>query len=157
MTFSLPCPRASQLRREHREAQRKLSETRENPESSGERVPPSLDMPEIEPGTGYTITTLTSFILVLIGLVVFLGAIGLQWAKLQWLVAALGVGLGFGLQEIVANFGSGIILLFERPIRVGDTVTIDGVTGTVSRILREAGIEIPFPQRDIHVRSITDT
>jgi potassium efflux system protein len=93
-----------------------------------------LSRMKLEPGTGYAITTLTTYTLVLVGLVVFLGVIGVQWSKLQWLVAALGVGLGFGLQEIVANFVSGIILLFERPIRVGDTVTIDGITGTVSRI-----------------------
>ncbi|MBA1330517.1 hypothetical protein QQ73_04850, partial [Candidatus Endoriftia persephone str. Guaymas] len=60
--------------------------------------------------------------------------IGLQWSSIQWLVAAMGVGLGFGLQEIVANFISGLILLFERPIRVGDVVTIDETTGVVSRI-----------------------
>ncbi|MEW8348789.1 MAG: mechanosensitive ion channel domain-containing protein, partial [Candidatus Thiodiazotropha taylori] len=60
--------------------------------------------------------------------------IGFQWSSIQWLVAALGVGLGFGLQEIVANFISGIILLFERPIRVGDVVTLDDTTGVVSRI-----------------------
>jgi potassium efflux system protein len=52
----------------------------------------------------------------------------------QWLVAAASVGLGFGLQEIFANFVSGIILLFERPMRVGDVVTIGSTTGTVSKI-----------------------
>jgi potassium efflux system protein len=52
----------------------------------------------------------------------------------QWLVAAMGVGLGFGLKEIFANFFSGLILLFERPIRIGDTVTIDGLSGTVTKI-----------------------
>jgi potassium-dependent mechanosensitive channel len=56
----------------------------------------------------------------------------------QWLVAAMGLGLGFGLQEIFANFISGLIILFERPVRVGDVVTIDGVTGVVSRIRMRA-------------------
>ena len=58
----------------------------------------------------------------------------MSWNKLQWLVAALSVGLGFGLQEIFANFISGLIILFERPVRIGDMVTIGEMTGTVSRI-----------------------
>lgn len=60
--------------------------------------------------------------------------IGADWSQLKWIVAALGVGLGFGLQEIVANFVSGLIILFERPVRVGDLVSIGPTTGTVSRI-----------------------
>ncbi|PFG53483.1 potassium efflux system protein [Marinobacter sp. LV10R520-4] len=93
-----------------------------------------LSRMHLQPGSGYAITTITTYVVVLMGVVFCLAVIGVQWSKLQWLIAALGVGLGFGLQEIVANFVSGIILLFERPIRVGDTVTIGGVTGTVSRI-----------------------
>ncbi len=107
-----------------------------------------LSRMKLEPGTGYAITTLTTYTLVLIGVVVFLGVIGVQWSKLQWLVAALGVGLGFGLQEIVANFVSGIILLFERPIRVGDTVTIDGITGTVSRIRIRATTLVDWDRKE---------
>jgi len=72
--------------------------------------------------------------IVIIGILVSVNLLGAQWSKLQWLIAALSVGLGFGLQEIVANFVSGIVLLFERPVRLGDTITIAGHTGTVSRI-----------------------
>ena len=107
-----------------------------------------LSRMKLEPGTGYAITTLTTYTLVFIGVVVFLGVIGVQWSKLQWLVAALGVGLGFGLQEIVANFVSGIILLFERPIRVGDTVTIGGITGTVSRIRIRATTLVDWDRKE---------
>ncbi len=107
-----------------------------------------LSRMKLEPGTGYAITTLTTYTLVLVGFVVFLGVIGVQWSKLQWLVAALGVGLGFGLQEIVANFVSGIILLFERPIRVGDTVTIGGITGTVSRIRIRATTLVDWDRKE---------
>jgi potassium efflux system protein len=60
--------------------------------------------------------------------------IGVQWSQLQWLVAALGVGIGFGLQEIVANFISGLIILFERPVRVGDIVTVGDTDGVVTKI-----------------------
>lgn len=88
----------------------------------------------LAPGSSYAVTTISTYCIVIIGIVMSLGAIGAQWSKLQWLVAALGVGLGFGLQEIVANFVSGLILLFERPVRVGDTVTVGEHTGTVSRI-----------------------
>ena len=59
---------------------------------------------------------------------------GFSWSRVQWLAAALTFGLGFGLQEIVANFVSGLILLVERPVRVGDVVTIGTLMGTVTRI-----------------------
>ncbi|MCA9062566.1 MAG: mechanosensitive ion channel [Planctomycetaceae bacterium] len=87
-----------------------------------------------EPGLRYAITTITRYMLLLAGFVTVFRVIGVQWASVQWLAAGLSVGLGFGLQEVFANFISGLIILFERPIRIGDIVTIDGVTGVVSRI-----------------------
>ena len=89
---------------------------------------------KLSQGTPYTITTLLTYILVAVGGAWAFSTLGMSWSKLQWLFAALSVGLGFGMQEIFANFVSGIILLFERPIRVGDTVTINDVTGTVAKI-----------------------
>lgn len=88
----------------------------------------------IDSGTRYAIVTIARYCILAIGIVVAFNWIGADWSQLQWIIAALGVGLGFGLQEIVANFVSGIIILFERPVRVGDTVSIGGTTGTVSRI-----------------------
>lgn len=88
----------------------------------------------LETGARYALTTLMQYLIAGIGLITAFSTIGFQWSSIQWLVAALGVGLGFGLQEIVANFVSGIIILFERPIRVGDVVTLDDTTGVVSRI-----------------------
>jgi len=88
----------------------------------------------ISASVGYTISTLLNYIILGAGFIVVLSALGLNWSKLQWLVAALGVGIGFGLQEIVANFISGLIILFERPIRVGDVVSIGNQDGTVVRI-----------------------
>lgn len=102
----------------------------------------------LEPGVGYAITTMATYIIVFIGIIAALGVLGVQWSKLQWLVAALGVGLGFGLQEIVANFVSGLILLFERPIRVGDTVSIGGITGTVSRIRIRATTLVDWDRKE---------
>ncbi len=84
--------------------------------------------------TRYAITTVSRYLITTVGVVVAFGMLGVGWSKVQWLVAAISVGLGFGLQEIFANFVSGLILLFEQPIRVGDTVTVNGVSGTVSRI-----------------------
>lgn len=88
----------------------------------------------LDSGARYALTSLLQYLIVGIGIISAFTTIGFQWSSIQWLVAALGVGLGFGLQEIVANFISGIILLFERPIRVGDVVTLDDTTGVVSRI-----------------------
>ncbi|MCC9658115.1 mechanosensitive ion channel [Rhodopirellula sp. JC737] len=92
-----------------------------------ERLP--LDKP-----ARYAITTLGTYALITIGILLTAKALGLHWQNIQWLVAALGVGLGFGLQEIFANFISGLILLFEQPIRVGDVVTLGDTTGVVARI-----------------------
>ncbi|MEA3413771.1 MAG: mechanosensitive ion channel, partial [Pseudomonadota bacterium] len=88
----------------------------------------------IDHGARYAITTLLSYTLVAGGIMAVFTILGGRWSELKWLVAALSVGLGFGLQEIVANFVSGIIILFERPVRVGDIVTVGDTTGVVSRI-----------------------
>lgn len=93
-----------------------------------------LQRARIDSGTRYAISTIVRYAILAIGLLIAFHGIGVDWSKLQWVAAALGVGLGFGLQEIVANFISGLIILFERPVRVGDVVTIGDTTGTVSRI-----------------------
>ncbi len=85
-------------------------------------------------GSAYATTTLLSYAIAGLGFVMALSTLGVSWDKLQWLVAALSVGIGFGMQAIFANFISGLILLFERPVRIGDLVTIGTVTGTVNRI-----------------------
>jgi potassium efflux system protein len=82
----------------------------------------------------YAITSLSKYTIAAIGIVMAFNAIGIGWSNVQWLVAAMTVGLAFGLQEIFANFVSGIIILFERPVRVGDVVTVGNVSGTVSKI-----------------------
>ena len=89
---------------------------------------------DVSQGARYATSTLLNYVIVGSGIIAALGTLGLQWSLLQWLVAALGVGIGFGLQEIVANFISGLIILFERPIRVGDVVSIGDKDGVVTRI-----------------------
>jgi potassium efflux system protein len=88
----------------------------------------------IEAGTRYAVAAVSRYLIAIVGIIFAFRSIGFDWSQVQWIVAALGVGVGFGLQEIVANFISGLIILFERPVRVGDTVTIGNLTGTVSRI-----------------------
>ncbi|MDZ4782495.1 MAG: mechanosensitive ion channel [Planctomycetia bacterium] len=88
----------------------------------------------VESGAKFAIKTVASYLISVIGIVWTLDQIGIAWVHVQWLVAAISVGLGFGLQEIFGNFVSGLIILFERPIRVGDIVTVGQTTGCVSRI-----------------------
>lgn len=88
----------------------------------------------LAPGNRYAVSTISRYTIYAGGTLLVLSLIGLKWDDVQWLVAAMGVGLGFGLKEIFANFFSGILILFERPIRIGDTVTIGDISGTVSRI-----------------------
>ncbi|MCX7427698.1 MAG: mechanosensitive ion channel [Planctomycetia bacterium] len=92
----------------------------------------------VEPAVRYTIGTVSRYAITVVGLVSVCHSVGISWDKVQWLVAAISVGLGFGLQEIFANFISGLIILFERPIRVGDIVTVAEVSGVVSRIRMRA-------------------
>lgn len=88
----------------------------------------------LDRGGRFAITSIARYTIMVVGVVVTFSSIGIGWSKVQWLVAAMTVGLGFGLQEIFANFVSGLILLFERPIHVGDTVTVGGISGDVTRI-----------------------
>jgi potassium efflux system protein len=88
----------------------------------------------VEPGTRHAISTLCQYAVTATGLTLLLNVLNVDWARFGWIAAALSVGLGFGLQEIVANFVCGLIVLFERPIRVGDVVTVEGMTGTVTKI-----------------------
>ena len=105
----------------------------------------------LAPGSRYAINTIVRYIVITIGTVSVMGLIGWNWGQIQWLVAALSVGLGFGLQEIVANFVSGLIILFERPVRVGDTVTVGQLSGTVSKVRIRATTITDWDRKEILV------
>lgn len=105
----------------------------------------------LTPGNSYAITTMTKYGLMLLGGFIGFSFIGIEWAKLQWLVAAIGVGLGFGLQAIFANFISGLMILFEKPIRIGDTVTIRNLTGNITHINIRATTITDFDRKEIIV------
>ncbi|WP_412031136.1 mechanosensitive channel MscK [Halomonas sp. GD1P12] len=109
----------------------------------------------LKQGSSYAITSLLSYTIVGTGVVMALATLGVSWDKLQWLVAALSVGLGFGLQEIFANFISGLIILFERPIRIGDTITLGNLHGTVSRIRIRATTVTDFDRKEIIIPNKT--
>jgi potassium efflux system protein len=107
-------------------------------------------------GEGYAIVTVLRYAVLLVGMTWALTLLGITWNKVQWLAAAITVGIGFGLQEIFANFVSGLILLFERPVRVGDVITVGEVTGIVSRIQMRATTvrnwdqqELVLPNKDL--------
>ncbi|MEH0834619.1 DUF3772 domain-containing protein [Pectobacterium cacticida] len=88
----------------------------------------------LERGIRASLVTLFSNIGYILIILLTLATLGIQWNKLAWIVSALSVGIGFGLQEIVKNFISGLILLTERPVKVGDSVSISGVEGDIRRI-----------------------
>ena len=107
-----------------------------------------MEWADADAGVRYASGILSQYLVVGIGLSATLSLIGWDWSRVQWLVAALGVGIGFGLQEIVANFISGLIILFERPIRVGDIVTVGNTSGTVKKIRPRATIIETFEMKE---------
>lgn len=121
--------------------------------TAGRNIPGLLEISllnrlPLEPATRYAVKMIARYLIVVIGTVLAFNAIGIGWAKVQWLAAALTVGLGFGLQEIFANFVSGLIILFERPVRIGDVVTIGDVSGVVSRIQIRATTIIDWDRKE---------
>ncbi|WP_162526857.1 DUF3772 domain-containing protein [Yersinia canariae] len=93
-----------------------------------------LPKTQMDSGIKTSAVTLFSNIGYVLVILLTLSVLGIQWNKLAWIVSALSVGIGFGLQEIVKNFISGIILLTERPVKVGDLISISGVEGDIRRI-----------------------
>ena len=88
----------------------------------------------LTPGMPYALSTLLHYAVLLIGFVMALAATGMQLDRFALLAGAFGVGIGFGLQTIVNNFVSGLILLFERPVKVGDTIQVGTIAGEVRHI-----------------------
>lgn len=105
----------------------------------------------IDASTRNAAAAVSSYVVIVIGLVWSARLVGVHWTQVQWLVTALTFGLAFGLQEIFANFVSGIIILFERPVRVGDVVTVDGVTGVVTKTRARATMIRDFDLKELIV------
>ena len=122
-----------------------------------------LSRMDLRRGTAVAISRTTRYLVLLAGFVLAAGAAGIDLTKFGFLAGALGVGVGFGLQNIVSNFISGLILLFERPIQVGDAVEVSGASGTVTRIGIRAstvhtfdGADVIVPNADLISKSVTN-
>jgi len=105
----------------------------------------------LQRGLPYAISTVTYYVLLLLVALAALSGAGIELNKFTVLTGALGVGLGFGLQNIVNNFVSGLILLFERPIHVGDTVDVGGLVGVVRRIGARSSTVVTFQGAEVIV------
>lgn len=89
-------------------------------------------------GVSQSIATILRYVLIIIGLIIIFQTTGIDLSAIGLLVGALGVGIGFGLQSITNNFISGLIILFERPIKVGDRIEVDDLTGNIIDISARA-------------------
>jgi len=125
-----------------------------------EEVYPHL---KLAPGVPYAASTMVHYAVLIVGCLTGVSVLGVDLSKYAVLVGALGVGLGFGLQNIINNFVSGIILLFERPIKVGDVIQVDTAVGTVESIGIRAsvvritnGSEIIVPNGNLISNQVTN-
>jgi potassium-dependent mechanosensitive channel len=105
----------------------------------------------LERGVAESINMLVHYAVITLGIIFALGALGVELQNFAIVAGALGVGIGFGLQTVVNNFVSGLILLFERPVRVGDTVEIDGEWGTIKKIGLRSTVVVTFTQAELIV------
>ncbi len=117
----------------------------------------------IAAGQSYAVSNLLNYAILAVGFLLALAVLGMDLTKMTVLLGALGVGIGFGLQSVVNNFVSGLILLFERPIHVGDTVQVGSLQGRVRRIgirasvVRTAqGAEIIVPNAQLITEQVTN-
>jgi len=97
-----------------------------------------LERLPLDSGDRFAITTIIRYIVLFVGVAIAAKELGLTWSSIQWLAAAFSFGLAFGLQEIFANVVSGLIILIERPMRIGDAVEIGNLSGIVSTIQMRA-------------------
>jgi potassium-dependent mechanosensitive channel len=117
----------------------------------------------VQKGMAYATSSLINYIILALGFVIGLGVIGVSLTKMTVLAGAFGVGIGFGLQSIVNNFVSGLILLFERPLHVGDTIEVGDISGEVKHIGIRAstvrtfrGADIVVPNADLVTKQVTN-
>lgn len=117
----------------------------------------------LERGLPYVISTMLRYIIIVVGVIIGLALLGIDMTKFTILAGAFSVGLGFGMQNIVNNFVSGLIVLFERPLKVGDVVQFGDVVGRVERIGIRAsvirspnGAEVIIPNGTLIANNLTN-
>ena len=118
---------------------------------------------QLRPGAGYAAVTFTRWVIVIIGAILTLAALGVDPAKVTLVAGALSVGIGFGLQNVVNNFVSGLILIVERPVGVGDLIEVGPLTGEVKRIgIRSStvrtgqGAEVILPNSELVSKEVVN-
>jgi potassium-dependent mechanosensitive channel len=121
---------------------------------------PRLDL---RTGVPVAISTIVGYLLVVTGAVLAMAALGIDLTKVTLIAGALGIGVGLGLQNVINNFASGLILMLERPINIGDQVDLGGVVGEVRRIgVRSStirtfqGAEVIVPNADLASKQVTN-
>jgi potassium-dependent mechanosensitive channel len=102
-------------------------------------------------GLAESISRLVHYAIITVGALVALAVLGVELQNFAIVAGALGIGVGFGLQNVVNNFASGLILLFERPVRVGDTVVVNDVWGTIQKIGLRSTVMVTFDQSEMIV------
>ena len=117
----------------------------------------------MEPAPRYVLARILQYVVWIIGLMIALEALGFDLTTLTVVAGALGVGIGFGLQSVVSNFVSGVVLLFEQPIRIHDRVTVENVEGNVvginfrsTTIVTNDNISIIVPNSEFINNSVTN-
>ena len=125
-----------------------------------EDIYPRIGVPK---GQSYAVSSLLNYIILALGFVLALGIVGVNLNRVTVLAGAFGVGIGFGLQNVVNNFVSGLILLFERPLHVGDSIEVGDLLGEVRRIGIRAstvhtwhGSDIIVPNADLISKQVTN-
>ncbi|HSR66461.1 MAG TPA: mechanosensitive ion channel domain-containing protein [Acidobacteriota bacterium] len=112
---------------------------------------------KIDEGPRYTLARLSQYVVWVVGLMVGLQALGIELTALMVVAGTLGIGIGFGLQDVVADFVSGLVLLLERPVRVNDYITteddvrgrVDSINFRVTRVLTNDNIAVIVPNSDL--------
>ncbi len=123
----------------------------------------ALKRTRLDIGARMAIATITRYVVLLLGLLIILQTAGINLTTLNVLAGAVGIGVGFGLQQVVNNFVSGLIIMFERPIKIGDRVVVDAVDGMVTeigarstKILTNDNITIIVPNSKFMTENVTN-